>query len=108
MQSFYGQPPNAQVFVLREDDSGQTHVTFGDGVNGALLPTGTNNVTATYRYGAGAAAPSAETLTVIQTPQPGLQGVRNPLPPTGGNDPDSPALLTTLAPQSVLTFNRAV
>ena len=57
VQSFYGQPPNAQVFVLREDDEGQTHVTFGDGVNGALLPTGTNNIVATYRYGAGAAAP---------------------------------------------------
>ena len=57
MQSFYGQPTNAQVFVLREDDQGQTHVTFGDGVNGALLPTGTNNIVATYRYGAGAAAP---------------------------------------------------
>ena len=59
VQSFYGQPKNAQVFVLHEDDQGQTHVTFGDGVNGSLLPTGTNNVIATYRYGAGAAAPRA-------------------------------------------------
>ena len=107
-QSFYNQTPTAQVFVLREDDQGQTHVTFGDGVNGALLPTGTNNVTATYRYGAGAAAPASETLTVVITPQPGLKGVRNPLPPTGGNDADSAARLSTLAPQSVLTFNRAV
>jgi predicted phage baseplate assembly protein len=108
VQSFYAQPPNAQVFVLREDDSNQTHVMFGDGVNGALLPTGTGNVTATYRYGAGAAEPAAETLTLIQTPQPGLKAVRNPLPPTGGSDPDSPAKLSTLAPRSVLTFNRAV
>lgn len=65
VQSFYGQPPGAKVFVLREDDSGKTHVTFGDGVNGALLPTGANNVVATYRYGAGAAVPAVETLTVI-------------------------------------------
>jgi hypothetical protein len=34
--------------------------------------------------------------------------VRNPLPPTGGSDPDQPAQLRSLAPQSVLTFNRAV
>ena len=108
VQSFYGQRPNAQVFVLREDDSGKTHVTFGDGLNGALLPTGTNNVVATYCYGAGAATPAAETLTVIQSPQPGLKALRNPLQPTGGADPDNPARLKTLAPQSVLTFGRAV
>jgi hypothetical protein len=107
-QSFYNQPANVQIFVLREDDQGQTHVTFGDGVNGALLPTGTNNVVASYRYGAGAAAPAAETLTVLLTPTPGLKSVRNPLPPTGGSDPDPPTLLQNLAPQSVLTFNRAV
>ena len=108
VRNFYGQPPNAQVFMLREDDQGQTHASFGDGVNGALLPTGSNNVTATYRFGAGAAAPPAETLTVVLTPTPGLKGVRNPLPPTGGGDADPPSLLRTLAPRSVLTFNRAV
>jgi len=108
VQSFYGQLPNAQVFVTYEDDQVQTHVTFGDGVNGALLPSGANNVVASYRYGAGAAAPAAGTLAVVLTPQPGLKGVLNPLPPTGGSDADSPADLSTLAPQSVLTFNRAV
>jgi predicted phage baseplate assembly protein len=108
VQSFYGQKPDAQVFVLREDDAGSTHVTFGDGVQGARLPTGTNNVVATYRYGAGAQAPAPQTLTVVQTPTPGLKGFRNPAPPTGGADPDSPARLSSLAPASVLTFNRAV
>jgi hypothetical protein len=107
-RSFYGQPATAQVFVLYEDDSGQTHVSFGDGANGMRPPTGTNNIIATYRYGAGAAAPAAETLTVVQTPQPGLKAVRNPLPPTGGADADAAADVATLAPRSVLTFNRAV
>jgi len=108
VQSFYGQPPNAQVFMLREDDQQKTHVMFGDGVNGALLPTGTNNVVATYRFGAGAVAPGTGTLTVVLTPTPGLKGVANPLQPTGGSDADQPAQLRTLAPRSVLTFNRAV
>jgi hypothetical protein len=108
VQSFYGQPKNAQVFLLHEDDQGQTHVSFGDGINGSLLPTGANNVVATYRYGGGAAVPDPETLTVVLTPTPGLKGVRNPLPPTGGADPDQPSQLRSLAPQSVLTFNRAV
>jgi hypothetical protein len=108
VQSFYGQASDAQIFVLREDDAGKTHVTFGDGINGALPPTGVNNIIASYRYGAGSAAPRAETLTVVQTPQPGLKSIRNPLVPTGGGDADSPDRLRGLAPKSVLTFNRAV
>ena len=108
VQSFYGQPKNAQVFVLHEDDGAQTHVAFGDGVNGSLLPTGANNITAAYRYGGGSVAPDQETLTVVLTPTPGLKGVRNPLPPTGGADSDQPSQLRSLAPRSVLTFNRAV
>ena len=108
VQSFYGQPKNAQIFVLHEDDQGQTHASFGDGVNGSLLPTGAGNIIATYRYGGGAAAPDPQTLTVVLTPTPGLKGVANPLAPTGGADPDQPTQLRSLAPQSVLTFNRAV
>jgi hypothetical protein len=106
--TFYGQAPTAQVFRLSEDDSGQTHVSFGDGINGALLPTGSGNVVATYRYGAGGGAPASETLTNVLTPTPGLKGMRNPLPPTGGSDADSPARLRELAPSSVLTLNRVV
>ena len=108
VRSFYDQSPTAQVFVLREDDSGQTHVTFGDGVNGARLPTGAGNVVATYRFGSGGEAPSAETLTNVMTPTPGLKGFRNPLPPTGGTNADLPARLRQLAPASVLTLNRVV
>jgi hypothetical protein len=108
VRSFYGQAPTAEVFVLREDDSGNSHVTFGDGINGARLPSGVGNVVATYRYGAGGAAPAAESLTTVLTPAPGLKGFRNPLPPTGGADADPPERLRTLAPRSVLTLNRVV
>jgi hypothetical protein len=108
VRTFFGQSPTAQVFVLREDDNGQTHVTFGDGVNGSRLPTGVGNVVANYRFGAGGDAPAAETLTTVLTPIPGLKGVRNPLPPTGGADPDSPARIRALAPASVLTLGRCV
>ncbi len=52
-RSFFGQDSTTQIFVLREDETGKTHVQFGDGVNGARLPTGTNNVVATYRYAGG-------------------------------------------------------
>lgn len=108
VRSFYGQPPDAQVFMTREDEQGQTHVVFGDGQNGARLPTGVNNVTASYRYGSGAAAPAAGSLTVVLQPQPGLRSILNPVPVGAGADPDPPARVRQLAPQSVLTFGRAI
>ena len=78
--------PNATVFVTREDNNGKTHVMFGDGVNGARLPTGVNNVVATYRVGAGAASPPAGKLTVIAKSYPGLRSVLNPVAVSGGSD----------------------
>jgi hypothetical protein len=108
VRSFYGQDKNAPVFLLREDAQGRTHVVFGDGTNGARLPTGADNVVAGYRYGAGADAPAPETSTVVLNPQPGLKAIRNPLSPTGGADADPPSRIRTLAPRSVMTFDRAV
>ena len=106
--NFYGQGPAARVFVTREDEQNKTHVQFGDGVNGARLPSGQNNVIATYRYGSGAEAPDAGSLTVILQPQPGLKAIRNPVPAGGGADPDPPQKIKRYAPQSVLTLGRAV
>ena len=106
--TFYRQPPDARVFVTREDDAQKTHVRFGDGEFGARLPTGTDNVVATYRHGSGAAVPRIGTLTTILRPQPGLQSIRNPVAPGGGADPDPPGQIRRYAPRSVLTFGRAV
>jgi hypothetical protein len=103
VRSFYGQPSNAQVFMTREDEQGKTHVAFA-----TRLPTGVNNVVASYRYGGGAEVPAAGTLTNILQPWPGLKSLRNPVPPGGAADPDPPAKIKTLAPRSVMTFDRAV
>jgi hypothetical protein len=106
--SFYGQLPNATVFVTREDNNGKTHVMFGDGVNGARLPTGVNNVVATYRVGAGAASPPAGKLTLSAKSYPGLRSVLNPVAVSGGSDADQADQIQRDAPRSVLTFGRAV
>lgn len=106
--SFYGQPPSAHIFVTREDENNKTHVQFGDGVNGARLTSGLNNVVATYRYGSGKDAPDAGSLTVILQPQPGLKAIVNPVPVGGGADADPPDQIRKYAPQSVLNFGRAV
>jgi predicted phage baseplate assembly protein len=105
--TFYGQPPNAQVFVTREDPQQNTWVDFGDGVNGERPSSGAS-IVVTYRIGAGADAPPAGKLTVIAQTYPGLQAVVNPVPVSGGSDPDPASLLKQTAPRSVLTFGRAV
>src|SRR5262249_35509957 len=42
--------PNDRVYVTRTGDDDVTTVQFGDGVTGTRLPTGSENVTATYRF----------------------------------------------------------
>lgn len=106
--SFYGQAGKALIFVTREDENNNTFVQFGDGVNGARLPSGVNNVVATYRYGSGKDTPAVGTLNVITKPYPNLKAIHNPVPVGGGADPDPPQQIRRYAPQSVLTFGRAV
>jgi phage-related baseplate assembly protein len=65
-------------------------------------------VIANYRYGSGADAPDPGTLTVILNPIPGVRSIRNPVPVGGGADPDPAGQIRQYAPQSVLTFGRAV
>jgi hypothetical protein len=108
VSSFYGQPGNARIFVTREDENQQTVVQFGDEVNGARLPSGVNNVVAGYRYGSGKAAPDTGSLNVIVKPYPNLKAIRNPVAVGGGADPEPPQQIRRYAPQSVLTFGRAV
>jgi hypothetical protein len=107
--SFYRQSRGARVFVVsRSPDQVVATITFGDGVNGARLSSGTGNVVATYRYGSGAASPPAGRLTTIAQPQPNLASVQNPVAVSGGADPQSPADVRGNAPASVFTFGRAI
>jgi hypothetical protein len=107
--SFYGQSPDARVFVVsRSPEQTVTTVTFGDGVNGARLTSGTGNVVASYRYGSGAASPPAGRLTTILQPQPNLASIRNPVAVSGGADPQGPGDVRGAAPASVLAFGRAI
>lgn len=108
VRSFYQRPADAQIFVTVEDEEQKTHVKFGDGVNGARLPTGIDNVTATYRFGSGAKSPLAGQLTVINKPYPDLKSIHNPVGVGGGADPDPPDQIKRYAPPTVLTFGRAV
>ena len=107
--SFYGQPPTATVYVVtRSPDGATTAVTFGDGADGARLPTGTDNVHASYRFGGGALSPPAKRLETILRPQANLASIENPVAVTPGADPEPTGAVRTAAPASVTTFGRAI
>ncbi|MFF4602054.1 putative baseplate assembly protein [Streptomyces sp. NPDC001339] len=87
----------------------RTTVTFGDGVHGARLPTGQDNVRARYRFGTGQAANvAADRITQAVTRPLGVTAVTNPQPATGGADADGPGLTRRTIPLSVSALDRLV
>lgn len=107
--SLYQQGSGARVYTTLDLPGGGTLVEFGDGVEGATLPTGQNNIQASYRVGSGAGGNvAAGTITTLVDRPVGVSGVTNPLPATGGQDAQSPDDIRANAPQSVLTLGRAV
>jgi predicted phage baseplate assembly protein len=106
--SFFGVAADAQVFVVRQNDEGDSIVTFGDGIRGRRVPSGVGNVVAYYRFGAGAPSPPAASITQLARSVKGLKSVRNPLAAVGGADPEPPRGLRVFAPRSALLLGRAV
>lgn len=101
--------PDAQDFTTTLDDTGQTTVVFGDGLNGARPPRGVNNIHAQYRKGLGSSGNlSSDAIQQLIDSVPNLQKVTNPLATSGGDDPDSPGQIRVAAPASLRTFSRAV
>lgn len=103
------QLPGATVYAVRTDATGCTTVLFGDGVQGARLPTGVENVRAWYRTGAGAAGNlPAGSITVPRVRPAAVRGITNPVPATGGVDPETPGAVRQTAPLAVRTLGRVV
>jgi hypothetical protein len=107
--SLYGLGRRSQNHIVRIDDDGRTSITFGDGSNGARLPTGVENVTAVYRSGIGHDGEvGAGSLTILQTRPLGVRGVTNPLPASGAESPEKLSDARRNAPVTVLTLDRIV
>jgi hypothetical protein len=107
--TLYGRGPNDRVFITRADDDGKTMVQFGDGLTGARLPTGQENVRASYRKGIGLGGRvEAEQLSMLLTRPLGVKEVINPLASDGADDPESRDEARHNAPMTLLTFDRVV
>ena len=106
--SFFGAAPDAQVYIVRQNDAGESFVIFGDGTRGSPLTTGSGNVVAYYRYGAGKASPPAGSIQQMGKPVKGISSVRNPVAASGGDDAEPASGLRTYAPRSALLLGRAI
>ncbi|MFC9242762.1 putative baseplate assembly protein [Streptomyces sp. NPDC057136] len=108
VDSLAGRGPRERVYVSGVAGD-RTTVTFGDGVHGARLPGGHENVRARYRFGTGRAANvRADRITQAVTRPLGVTGVTNPQPATGGADADGPGATRSTIPLAVSALDRLV
>lgn len=109
VDSLAGRGPTERVFVTSLTDNGFLRITFGDGRHGARLPTGVENVRASYRVGLGKAGNlTAGQLTQLTTRPLGVSAVTNPLPADGGADRDDARQLRRTIPLRVTALDRLV
>jgi predicted phage baseplate assembly protein len=109
VDSFAGGGPTDQVYVTATGDDGKVRVTFGDGVHGARLPTGQENVRAQYRAGLGSAGNlPTDQISQLTTRPLGVSGVTNPVPSVGGADPDGATQTRGGIPLALTALDRLV
>ncbi|MGD8679901.1 MAG: putative baseplate assembly protein [Lysobacterales bacterium] len=101
--------PKDRAYLVRRADDGTVTVQFGDGQHGARLPSGQTNVEARYRVGVGKAGnvDQGQISQLLQRPL-GLKEVVNPIPASGGTDPEPRDEARRNAPLTVLTLDRIV
>lgn len=107
--SLHGARPDETVYTIRLSDDGTTTVIFGNGVEGARLPSGALNVAARYRTGVGPDGEvAAGALTMPRATPLGVRGVTNPLAATGAEGPERLDDARRNAPLTLITFDRVV
>lgn len=103
-QTLLESSPRDRAFVVEADDAGQAHLRFGDGDLGEQPAAGLIG-TATYRVGNGAAGNvGRDSITFMALRHGSWSGAaikpRNPLPASGGMDPEAVAEARLLAPDA--------
>lgn len=107
--NFLDRGPDERIYITRRDDEGKTTVTFGDGITGARLPTGQENVKAKYRKGIGVSgAVKASQLSQLVSRPLGVKSAVNPVPAIDAADPEQLADARRNAPLTILTLDRIV
>jgi hypothetical protein len=98
-----------RVFISQTDNENKTSVTFGNGVQGARLPSCVENIRAEYRNGIGQAGNvKAEQISLLLTKPLGVKEVINPLRASGGADRETRDQARQHAPLAVKALDRLV
>jgi predicted phage baseplate assembly protein len=98
--------PGDRRFLVRTDDGGATSAIFG---GAARLPSGPDNVRATYRAGSGSGGNvEAGKVSQLLTRAQGGRDVVNPLPATAGADREGIASARRSVPLAVMALDRLV
>lgn len=106
VENFLASEPYDRHYTL---DHSSGVLTFGDGQRGMIPPIDTNNITASYQTGGGAAGNVAGGAIVqIQSKVPGAGGVSNPVAADGGADTETVAGVEDRGPQVMKHRSHAV
>jgi hypothetical protein len=98
-----------QGYVVRIDERDRTRLTFGDGHHGAKLPSGRENVVATYRSGIGLVGEvGPDRLTLLKKRPAGIRKVTNPVAASDASDPESRDDTRANAPRDTRLLDRVV
>ena len=101
--------PRDYSFFIRTGNDSKTTVVFGNGAQGARVPTGTENIKAVYRTGLGSSGNvAAGSIKMVTTKPLGVKDVINPIRASGGADPESGDSTRRNAPLSVMSLDRLV
>ncbi|MFL6211753.1 MAG: putative baseplate assembly protein [Pyrinomonadaceae bacterium] len=107
--SLAGLGPQDRRYVTKTDDESKTTIIFGNGRAGARLPTGTENVRATYRTGIGQPGNvKAEQITLPVSQPLGVKQVINPRAAQGGAGRESRDEARRNASRAVMALDRLV
>ena len=107
--TLFGAASGERAYTVAPDAQGRLWLQFGDGQRGARLPSGVNNVRASYRQGIGQAGNvAAGQLTQLLSRPLGLKSVANPLPAQGGTDAEPAEWARRSMPLGTRTLGRAV
>ncbi|RAP78310.1 putative baseplate assembly protein [Paenibacillus montanisoli] len=107
--ALYGHGSKEHIYITRRNNSGITTIEGGDGITGARLTSGQQNVRTVYRTGIGLAGMVRPgQLSLLLTQPAGVKGVTNPMAASGAADPETPDDARQNAPLPVLTLGRVV
>ncbi|WP_233609689.1 hypothetical protein, partial [Corallococcus sp. AB049A] len=100
--------PDELAFAVESLPAGAARLRFGGEDHGSALPLGAE-VRVRYRVGRGTDGNRAALrLLAMATPHPCVEKTFNPLPLSGGTDPEAPGLARVRGPATVGAMDRAV